>query len=333
MREGEEMIFKFQNCGGNVVYSPEKGAMYCPHCEGIDSHQKMEGSSEEACPNCGAPVEIGQFVSASKCEHCGNYIVFDKRIEGMYEPNLILPFKIGKEKAKEILKKEFKKKAFTPAGFLSDAALDKMEGTYVPFWLYDYMANYTFDGEGTKVRTWRRGNTEYTETSFYHIVRDMDIDFDKIPVDASVGMDDQIMDLMEPYDYTILEKFQDKYMSGFMGEVFNEPSGKLEPRAKEKAKNDSEALLKESMSAYSSIRTHHKNLDLNKNGLSYALFPVWVYTYSYHNEKYPFYINGQTGKVVGKTPLSVQKLMGYGATVFAACFTMLTLLKMVLEVL
>lgn len=326
------MIFKCQNCGGNVVYSPEKGAMYCPHCEGIESQQKMEGSSEEVCANCGAPLQIGEFTSASKCEHCGNYIIFDKRVEGIYEPNLILPFKIGKEKAKEILKQEFKKKAFTPASFLSEATLNKMEGTYVPFWLYDYLANYSFDGEGTKVRTWRSGNKEYTETSYYHVVREMDIDFDKIPVDASLNMPDGIMDLMEPYDYSILEKFQEKYMSGFLSEVFNEPSGKLESRAKSKASRDSEALLNETLGQYTTMRTHNKQLNLNKNGLYYALFPVWVYTYNYRNENYSFYINGQTGKVIGKTPLSMPKMAGYAATVFALAFSMMSFIKMIMEV-
>lgn len=33
------MLFRCRNCGGNVVYSPEKGKMYCPHCEGIDSEE------------------------------------------------------------------------------------------------------------------------------------------------------------------------------------------------------------------------------------------------------------------------------------------------------
>lgn len=326
------MIFKCQNCGGNVVYSPDKAAMYCPHCEGIESQQKMEGNSEEVCVNCGATLQLDEFTSASKCEYCGNYIIFDKKVEGIYKPNLILPFKVGKEKAKEILKKEFKKKAFTPASFLSEATLDKMEGSYVPFWLYDYQADFNFSGEGTKVRRWRSGNKEYTETSYYHVERELDIDFDKIPVDASNAMDDSVMDLMEPYDYKVLEDFQEKYMSGFLGEVFNEPSGKLEPRAKEKAKRDADALLNETLSGYSSMRTHHRNLHLDKNGLYYALFPVWVYTYNYRNEKYPFYINGQTGKVIGKTPMSMQKLAGYAATVFGFTFLMATFIKMIMEV-
>lgn len=290
--------------------------MYCPHCDGLDSQQKMEGGSETVCANCGAPLEIGDYTSASKCGHCGHYIVFDGRVQGAYMPNLILPFKIGKEKVKEILKKEFKKRAFTPASFLSEATLDMMEGSYVPFWLYDYLANCVFDGEGTKVRTWRSGNKEYTETSYYHVVRDMDIDFDKVPVDASVAMDDGTMDLMEPYGYPALENFQEKYLSGFYAEFFNDSAGNLEPRAKEKVQKSSEAILREETGGYSTLRPHYKNINLNRLGYFFALLPVWVYTYNYRGQTYSFYVNGQSGKVVGKTPLSIQKMIGYSATVF-----------------
>ncbi len=317
------MIFKCQNCGGNVLYNPEKGSMHCPHCDSVESQQKMEGSSQMSCANCGAPLETERFTSASKCAHCGNYIIFDEKVQGMYRPNLILPFKVGKQQAKDILKKEFKKKAFTPSGFLKDAALEKMEGSYVPFWLYDYQANYVFDGGATKIRTWRSGNKEYTETSYYHVYRDMDIDFNKIPVDASDAMDDSVMDLMEPYHYNVLENFDEKYMSGFLSEVFNQPADALEPRARDKAAKDSEGLMSESLSGYSSLKPHRKNLTINRSGLYYALFPVWVYTYTYQNQKFPFYINGQTGKVVGKTPLSKKKMLGYAATVFGLAFAMI----------
>lgn len=37
------MLFKCKNCGGNTVYAPDKGKMYCPHCESIDSEEKVGG--------------------------------------------------------------------------------------------------------------------------------------------------------------------------------------------------------------------------------------------------------------------------------------------------
>ena len=102
------MIFKCKNCGGNAVYHPDKKAMWCPHCDSLDSQERLDTENMENCTNCGAPLEqIGEFTSALKCAHCGAYIILKDRVEGSNRPHLILPFEISKEKAVEILKKEF----------------------------------------------------------------------------------------------------------------------------------------------------------------------------------------------------------------------------------
>lgn len=40
------MIFKCKNCGGNVVYSPERKKMFCPFCESEDSEERQDGVIE-----------------------------------------------------------------------------------------------------------------------------------------------------------------------------------------------------------------------------------------------------------------------------------------------
>lgn len=312
------MLFKCKNCGGNVVFDPDRETMYCPHCEGEESQDVLQGGSLTQCVNCGAPLQVGEYTSASKCEHCGSYLVFNERVEGVYEPHLVLPFKVSRKKAVEAMNKEFGKRVFTPAGFLSSKSLEKMQGIYVPFWLYDYDADYNFEGEGTKVRSWRSGDTEYVETSYYEVVRRMEASFDKVPVDASFAMDDGVMDLMEPYDYQKLTAFNPKYMSGFYGEVYNQPAPELEGRAQVKVRNSSEELMQGSLSGYSTMKARRKDLHLQRNGVSYALMPVWEYLYQYQGKTYQFHVNGQTGKVVGKTPVSRQKVLAYGASFFAA---------------
>lgn len=327
------MIFKCKNCGASALYEPSKKSMYCPHCEGIDTEYIVQEGSITQCGNCGAPITIGQYTSSDRCIHCGSSIVFDERIEGQFRPNLILPFKINKDMAVEALNKEFNKRTFTPASFLSEKSLNNMRGIYVPFWMYDYMSHYDFRGQGTKVRTWTSGNTEYIETSYYDVIRQMEADFDKIPVDASIAMDDGEMDLMEPYTYEELEGFDPKYMSGFFGEVFNQGADELEERAKMKAKSASEELMQQSLSGYNTMKAVHKNLNIERNGLYYALMPVWMYQYDYRGESYRFHVNGQTGKVVGKTPVSKAKVFFYGLTTMASVSAILYLAIAILEVL
>lgn len=327
------MLFKCRNCGGNVVYEPGRGRMYCPHCESEDSEETIQGGSLTQCVNCGAPMEVHDYTSASRCEHCGCYIIFNERVEGGYEPHLILPFHINKEHAVAAMDKEFTRRLFTPSDFMSAKSLEKMVGIYVPFWLYDYNACYDFAGEGTRVKRWTSGNTEYVETSYYEVIRKMDLDFDKIPVDASYAMDDGIMDLMEPYGYRLLQGFDPKYMSGFYGEIYNQGAPELEGRAQMKARSASEELMQESLRGYNTVRPHHKNLNLQRSGVNYALMPVWQYLYRYRGKTYQFHVNGQTGKVIGTTPVSMGKVCAYGISVFAIVTTICSLAIRALEIL
>lgn len=327
------MLFKCKNCGSNVVYEPGRARMYCPHCEGEDSEDIVRGGSLTQCVNCGAPIEVQSYTSSSRCEHCGCYLIFDERVEGVYEPHIILPFRVNKELAVGAMEAEFNRRLFTPSDFMSAKSLEKMVGIYVPFWLYDYNAFYDFVGEGTKVRRWTSGNTEYVETSYYEVIRKMNVDFDKIPVDASYAMDDGVMDLMEPYSYQMKRDFDAKYMSGFYGEIYNQGAPELEGRAQIKARNSSEELMRQSMQEYNTIKPMRKDLNLQRNGVNYALMPVWQYLYRYRGKTYQFHVNGQTGKVIGTTPVSMGKVFGYGASVFAIVTAICSMAIKALEIL
>lgn len=324
------MVYKCLNCGANAIFDPDKGKMYCPHCDGIDSEQLQPGAGLNSCVVCGAPVEPDQYTSATKCEHCGSYMIFEERITGEREPHLILPFKVSKQKAKDCLKEKFGKKLFIPDGFLKEASLDKMEGIYVPFFMYDYDCTYEYSGTGKKVRRWRSGNTEYTETSTFQVERVMDVPFDKIPVDASIKMEDGTMDLLEPYDYSALEVFQTKYMSGFLGEMKNMEPSEVENRARHKAKADAESLMRGTMTEYEAVTPTRQNLNLIGKRTQYALLPVWDYTFRYKGKDYHFKLNGQTGKLIGATPISWGKAIGYTATMFFGLYAVLGLLLNIL---
>lgn len=312
------MIFKCKNCGGNSVYSPERKAMYCPYCESEGSHDRKESSNSilESCPECGGTVPVEQYDSATKCPYCDNYIIFNERVEGNYLPKYIIPFRLGKETCKKSLREKFRRCTFAPADFLSEVRLDSMEGMYVPFWFYNYDVNAVCQGTGTKVRSWVSGDRRYTETSYYNILRDMDISFEKLPVDASVKMPDDVMDLMEPYDYGELTEFSPEYLSGFFAEFYNMSAEDIEKRATDKMDKDTKTLLRNSISGYSTVnRADEKSRIINRS-TDYGLLPVWKYVYQYKEKEYPFYVNGETGKIIGTAPLSKLKVLIYSGALW-----------------
>ncbi|MCM1027662.1 MAG: hypothetical protein NC432_14620 [Roseburia sp.] len=315
-----------------MIYSPEKHTMYCPFCESEKSEELSKGTFLEmqTCPNCGGEVPVEEHTSATQCPYCDSYLILDERVEGKYAPKLILPFQLGKESCKKSLRERFRKNLFAPADFLSEARLESMQGVYVPYWLFGYETHCSLQGEGTKVRVWRSGDTEYTETSLYAVEREIDIAYDKIPADASNAMPDPIMDLMEPYNYGQLESFKPEYLSGFYGEKYNMESTELEGRAREKMTESADIILRESYAGYSTFRAVNREIRARNSETSYGLLPVWKYDYTYNGQSYPFYINGQTGKIVGETPVSKGKALAYAGTVFVCVLAILLMAPMLI---
>jgi hypothetical protein len=212
---------------------------------------------------------------------------------------------------------------------LTTKTLEKLRGIYVPFWLYDYKTDVDYHAVGTKVRHWTRGDRRYTETSYFNVYRKLHINFDGIPVDASLAMDDKIMDLMEPYKYGGLIPNDNKYLSGFEAETYNYTPDQMEPRAIDKINNDTDEWIKKATSNYTTLTNVNKNVHHSRIANRFALLPVWEYEYRYNGQNYKFYVNGQTGKCVGTAPLSKEKAFGmstiFGVALFA-CLEMLFLL-------
>ncbi len=66
------------------------------------------------------------------------------------------------------------------------------------------------------------------------------------------------------------------------------------------------------------IRDEHdaddtRNIQINSTfsnlTYKYLLLPVWLSSYKYKDKIYNFMVNGQTGKVSGKTPISIPKVI------------------------
>ena len=293
----------------------------------------MPSQNPVICINCGSQIPYTEFQSAGRCPACGTYLLRDDKVTYPYGADVVLPFKISKHEAEDKLKDEFGKKLFIPGTFLSQKTLEKMKGIYVPFWMYDYDSNVDYHATGTKVRTWTSGDKRYTETSYFDVARKLHVNYEGIPVDASIAMEDGIMDLMEPYDYTALIKHDNKYLSGFEAETYNMTPDEVAPRANEKADKANRGWVREYTSGYDTLINEMFNSNNRQTGTKFALMPVWMYEYRFQGKNYKFYVNGQTGKCVGTAPRSTAKAMGLTALLWLAGFACLGGLSMLLGVL
>ena len=333
-------IYKCPNCGGNMLYDPEKKLLLCESCGSTKNPNEFdetdikeeENKSEEngavhyKCPSCGAELVTDEHTSATICAYCGSPNIIEDRLNANFKPDRIIPFKYNRDYTIKAIRKWCNDGIFSPADLLSKSNLDKVTGVYVPFWLYDIYTNTDMSATATKVRVYRRGDTEYTETSRYDVYRNVDAEFNKIPADASIKMDDQLMDLIEPFNYSELTDFEMSYMSGYMAEKYNYTSEELENRAIRRTDKYSTDLARGTISGYDSVSILSSDVRSNIENSEYVLLPVWIYNYRYNKKDYKFIMNGQTGKIIGKPPISKARIFGVYLSSAIAVFLILKLI-------
>ena len=98
-----------------------------------------EGAHMKAysCPSCGAELICDESTAATSCPYCGNPTVVPGQFAGQLKPDFIIPFKYSKEDAVKALKEHCAGKIFLPKSFTNENHIQKIQGIYVPFWMFD----------------------------------------------------------------------------------------------------------------------------------------------------------------------------------------------------
>ena len=267
--------------------------------------EELQGMKVYSCEQCGGEIIADETTSASFCPYCGNTAIFSKQFEGAYRPESVIPFKQDKKQAKEAFKAFCKGKWLIPKDFTSANKIEQITGVYVPFWIYDCKADSDITFHGTKVKTWKQGDYQYTKTDYYAIKRAGEMSFDQVPADGSTKMDDNLMSAIEPFDYKETTPFSSAYLSGYLAEKYDQSADDVKPRVDERMRNSVVRVLQDSVHGYSSVNVAQNITNLNYGKTRYVLLPVWMLASKYKGKDYMFAMNGQTGKMVGNLPISV----------------------------
>ena len=253
------MEYKCPACGGAMEFDSKSQKMKCPYCDtemSIEEFQQTQqgkqdgaenapgGSASDdvnwqaasdgqwsegetngmrvyACESCGGEIVADENTGATSCPFCGNRVVMKGQFSGDLKPDYIIPFKLDKKAAKEAYHKHLHGKKFLPKVFKQENHIDEIKGVYVPFWIFDADANANIRYKATRVRAWSDSNYNYTETSFFSVTRGGHIGFEKVPVDGSTKMADDLMESIEPFDFSEAVDFQTAYLAGYMADKYD----------------------------------------------------------------------------------------------------------------
>jgi len=287
-------------------------------------------ATEYHCKNCGAVLITDAQTTATTCSFCGAGVVLGDRLSGSLAPAKVIPFTISKEQAQEAFKKWCRKGLLTPSDFMTADRIKNITGLYVPFWLYDLNGRGEAEATCTRVRTYTNGDWIYTETKFYNVYRKVDLNYSRIPCDASKKMEDSMMDKIEPYQYSNLKDFNMPYLAGFIAEKYDFDDEQMLPRIKERVGSYVDNYIRSTINGYSSVNIHRKNINIIKKHTDYTLLPIWMVCYDYRQAEHNFAMNGQTGKIVGRPPISKAKMLAWFTGISTGSLIIFRLLTLLL---
>lgn len=325
--------YKCPCCGGAIEFDSKLQKLKCPYCDSefevqslkdmdetlkyVDADSLEWGNTQETvwnegedsslrtyiCNSCGGEIIADENTAASKCPYCGNPVVMTGSLSGELKPDYVIPFKLDKKAAVESLKRHLSGKRLLPKVFKDQNHIEEINGIYVPFWLFDADAEAAANFKTTRVRAWSDRNYNYTETSHYSVFRAGNLSFEHIPVDGSTKMADDLMESIEPYDYSEAVDFQTAYLAGYLADKYDVSKNQSKERANQRIKASAEAELRSTVSGYASVVPVGSSVKLSSGGAKYALLPVWILNTDWNGQKYTFAMNGQTGKFVGNLPV------------------------------
>lgn len=317
-------------CNGAIAFDSTIQKMKCPFCDtefemdtlkNYDSELKNDqadelewnaASGEEwlddglcsyVCSSCGGEILCEESTAASSCPFCGNYVVMTGKLSGALKPDYVIPFRLDREAAKAALVRHYAGKRLLPKVFKDQNHINEIKGIYVPFWLFDANADANMRYKATKVRTWSDSRFDYTETSYFAVSRGGNLTFGKVPVDGSTKMPDDLMESLEPFNFSEAVDFQTAYLAGYLADVYDVDAAQSMERANERIRKSTEDVFRETVKGYTLVTKESGSIQLRDSRISYALFPVWILNTTWNGENYLFAMNGQSGKIVGNLPL------------------------------
>lgn len=137
------------------------------------------------------------------------------------------------------------------------------------------------------------------------------VTFNHVPVDGSIRMDNQLMESIEPFDFTEAVPFNTAYFAGFVADKYDVSSDDTISRANERVKVSTEDAFRDTVVGYMSVNVQDSYVSMENGSASYAMYPVYILNTTWNDKNYMFAMNGQTGKFVGNLPINKGKLFGF----------------------
>ena len=332
-----------------MTFSPADGALLCSYCRGTEAIPSdlveaaeylydpeadtatapkwdAEGDVTNVCTACGAEVVTDGADMTLTCPFCGNHYVSEPHPSlPILRPETLVPHKLAREEADRRFALWAKRRYFAPRAFRKTTHKTEMQGVYLPYFTFDTDLSTSFSGQGGRHRTVTytvrvNGKTQTrtkTVTDWYPVSGTRQEYFDDTPFCASSHVDETLLRKLGPFSTKTLNVYNPAYLAGFLAERYTiglaDGYRRVRPMVEERMERNIKSAL-----GYDTYRFMSYEHRAQKVSFKHILLPVWLSSYRYAGKAYSFMVNGESGKVAGKAPTSIWKVLFASLAALAA---------------
>ncbi len=333
-------------CGAEATWNPAKQALVCAFCGtaapatlteaaaagGIVEHDLVtalrgipdEGRGWQAertsvrCQSCEAISVFDATKVGQRCEFCGSasLVPYDQ-VKDSFRPESLLPLKISEVQVRDKIREWYGGRWFAPGTLGTKAMTDTVHGVYLPYWTFDAQVQAHWQAESgyyyyeTETYQDANGNQQTRQVQrirWQYSAGDVAHFFDDDIVNASRGINPELLARIEPFPTRELVPYNAGYLAGWTVERYQIDLVQAAKRSREHMEGALRQMVVQSIPGDT-----YRNLGITANWsgqtFKHILAPVWLLTYEYHGRSYQVVINGFTGSIAGKHPISAWKVI------------------------
>lgn len=287
------LVIRCPQCGGAVNFDILKQEYHCDYCGATTKPDEQKADFKHwksthqqrlqqdlshvktfSCPTCGAQTLAPADEASATCPFCHNTMI-DATFSNNDLPEVIIPFKITLEEAKEKVKAWVNENKGLAAAKTIGNEIDRLTGCYLPY----EVVRGCYDG-ALGVALQEHSDSDYDFKAFLK----------STAVNASNDLDNLFLDGIEPFDFDDAREFKFDYLNQQQAKVPNVDAEELNQRIKAETELEIYQTL--------SHQYHNKEMVVSlfddTNESAAALLPVYVLKC---DKDVAVAVNGQTGKI------------------------------------
>ena len=337
--------FACPSCGGEAQWNPAKKALVCPFCgtvapmappkegEGVvaehdlvtalrsipDAQRGWQAEKKSVkCQSCQAITVFDPTRVAQRCDFCGSSALIPfEEIKAPIRPESLLEFRLSENDVRDKVRVWYGNRWFAPNALKGRALTDTLRGVYLPYWTFDAQTHaewtaqsgyHYYETESYTDSDGKQQSRQVQQTRWEPSSGALDHFFDDELVPASKGVPAELLRKIEPFPTTSdLKPYDPGYLSGWVVEQYQIDL----IAAAQNARAIMDAKLQSLCDAEVPGDTHRGlqvAADYTAQTFKHVLVPVWVLAYTYGAQSYQVVVNGYTGAMAGKHPLSWVKI-------------------------